>query len=155
MLIKDGKRSIEDADIGSIDASVGGFSRLLEDSRISFESQMSLSVQAANSLMSRLRVQLEPFRVITDEMSPWEEKSAAVRLSNKIRNSKRKKRWRKRKRKRVAEMFAKVIYFITSFRVDYTLSPHTIPCFSLCFPNFKIPHFVMFIYKVSLVMQFH
>ncbi|KAF3439426.1 hypothetical protein FNV43_RR17704 [Rhamnella rubrinervis] len=107
MLTKDGTRSIEDADIGSNDASIGGFPRLLEDRRISFESQMSLSVQAANSLMSRLRVQLEPFRVITDAMSPWEEKSAAVRLSNKIRKSKRNKHWRKRKRKRIAEMIAK------------------------------------------------
>lgn len=110
MLIKDGKRSTEDADTKSNDATVGGFSRLLEDRGINFESQMSLSVQAANSLMSRLRVQLEPFKVITDEMSPWEEKSAAVRLSNKIRKSIRNKRWKKRKRKRIAEMRAKVLF---------------------------------------------
>ncbi|PRQ58328.1 putative programmed cell death protein [Rosa chinensis] len=40
-------------------------------------------------------------------MCPWEEKSVAVQLSNKICKSKRNKRWRKRKRKRIAEMIAK------------------------------------------------
>ncbi|XP_048325037.1 U11/U12 small nuclear ribonucleoprotein 59 kDa protein isoform X2 [Ziziphus jujuba] len=107
MSIEDGKRSMEDADIVSNDASVGGFSQLLEDRSIDLESQISLSLRAANSLMSKLRVQLEPCRLITDEMAPWEEKSAAFRLSNKIRKSKRNKHWRKKKRKRIAETFAK------------------------------------------------
>lgn len=111
MLIKDGKGSVEDVDNNSNDASVSGFSKLLEDRRVKMESQVSLSVETANSLLSRLRAQLEPFRVITDEMCPWEEKCAAVRLSNKLRKSKRNKRWRKRKRKRVAEMLAKVVLF--------------------------------------------
>lgn len=109
MLIKDGKGSVEDADDGSNDASVSGFSKILEDRRINMESQVSLSVETANSLMSRLRAQLEPFRVVTDEMSLWEEKCAAVRLSNKMRKSKRNKLWRKRKRRRIAEMVAKVV----------------------------------------------
>ncbi|XP_076956916.1 U11/U12 small nuclear ribonucleoprotein 59 kDa protein-like [Bidens hawaiensis] len=39
--------------------------------------------------------------------TPWEEKSAAVRLSNKIQKHKRNKLWRKRKRQRVGEMLAK------------------------------------------------
>ncbi|CAI0559875.1 unnamed protein product [Linum tenue] len=62
----------------------------------------------SNDLMSRLRAQLEPFRYIVDETTPWEEKSAAVRLSEKLLKSKRNKRWRKRKRKLAAEMHAKV-----------------------------------------------
>jgi hypothetical protein len=102
-LIKDGK--------GSDDASVGGFSEFLKDRKIDLESQVLLSVAAANSLMAKLRVELEPFRVISHEMCPWEEKSAAIRLSNKICKSKRNKRWRKMKRKRVAEMIAKVGWF--------------------------------------------
>lgn len=97
--IKDGK--------GSDDASVGGFSEFLKDRKIDLESQVLLSVEAANSLMAKLRVELEPFRAISHEMCPWEEKSAAIRLSNKICKSKRNKRWRKMKRKRVAEMIAK------------------------------------------------
>ncbi|PON32692.1 Programmed cell death protein [Parasponia andersonii] len=107
MLITDGKGSVEDVDNGSNDASSGGILKLLEDRRINTKSQVSLSVETANSLMFRLRAQLEPFRVITNEMSPWEEKCAAVRLSNRIRKSKRNKLWRKRKRKRTAELLAK------------------------------------------------
>lgn len=103
MSIKDGK--------GSDDASVGGFSEFLKDKKIDLESQVVLSVEAANSLMAKLRVELEPFRAISHEMCPWEEKSAAIRLSNKICKSKRNKRWRKMKRKRVAEMIAKVGWF--------------------------------------------
>ncbi|XP_019081066.1 U11/U12 small nuclear ribonucleoprotein 59 kDa protein isoform X2 [Vitis vinifera] len=107
IMIKDGKGSKQDADGGSVDTSVCGFSKLLEDRTISFESQELCSVEAANALMSKLRFQLEPFRVIADETSPWEEKSAAVRLANKIHKSKRNKRWRKKKRKHIAEMLAK------------------------------------------------
>ena len=109
IMIKDGKGSKQDADGGSVGTSVCGFSKLLEDRRISFESQELCSVEAANALMSKLRFQLEPFRVIADETSPWEEKSAAVRLANKIHKSKRNKRWRKKKRKHIAEMLAKVV----------------------------------------------
>lgn len=98
---------IKDTDNWSGGVSVSGFSKLLEHRGTNVESQVSLSVEAANSLMSRLRFQLEPFRAITDEMCPWEEKSAAVQLADKIRKSKRNKLWRKRKRKRVAEMLAK------------------------------------------------
>ncbi|PRQ58336.1 putative programmed cell death protein [Rosa chinensis] len=101
MLMKDSKGSDDD------DASVSGFSEFLKDRKIDLEAQVLQSVEAANSLMAKLRVELEPFRAITHEMCPWEEKSAAVRLSNKICKSKRNKRWRKRKRKRIAEMIAK------------------------------------------------
>lgn len=110
MLIKDSNGSVGDTDNWFGGVSVSGFSKLLEHRGTNVESQVSLSVEAANSLMSRLRFQLEPFRAITDEMCPWEEKSAAVQLADKIRKSKRNKLWRKRKRKRVAEMLAKVVF---------------------------------------------
>ncbi|XP_068330692.1 U11/U12 small nuclear ribonucleoprotein 59 kDa protein-like isoform X1 [Pyrus communis] len=99
-LIKDGKGS----DDG--EASVGGFSEYLKERRVNVESQVSLSVEAANALMAKLQVELEPFRMITHEMCPWEEKSAVVRLANKMHKTKRNKRWRKAKRKRIAEMIA-------------------------------------------------
>ncbi|BFG22073.1 U11/U12 small nuclear ribonucleoprotein 59 kDa protein [Prunus yedoensis var. nudiflora] len=102
MLIKDGKRAEDDDG-----ASVSEFSEFLKERRINLESQVSLSVEAANALMAKLRVELAPFRAITHEICPWEEKSAALRLSNKIRKCKRNKRWRKGKRKRIAEMSAK------------------------------------------------
>ncbi|KAH9616860.1 hypothetical protein KSS87_006740 [Heliosperma pusillum] len=79
----------------------------MEESRIDLGAQETISVEAANGLMSKLRFLLEPFRVVTDEGSPWEEKSVAVKLSEKINKSKRNKQWRKRKRHRVAEMLAK------------------------------------------------
>ncbi|XP_022770507.1 U11/U12 small nuclear ribonucleoprotein 59 kDa protein [Durio zibethinus] len=92
---------------GSMDPSVSEFLKYLEDRRIDLETQESLSMQAANSLMSKLRAQLEPFRYVVDEASPWEEKSAAARLTNKIKKSKRNNLWRKRKRKRMAELLTK------------------------------------------------
>jgi len=89
------------------------FSNFLEANRIDFEAQELISVEAANELMWKLRFLLEPFRAVTDEATPWEEKSAVLRLSEKINKSKRNKRWRKRKRQRVAEKLAKVfMWFI-------------------------------------------
>ncbi|KAK7400825.1 hypothetical protein VNO78_12132 [Psophocarpus tetragonolobus] len=107
MMIKDGKGPLEDVNYASNEPSLSGFKKCLEDRGVSVESQESLAVEAANSLMSRLRAQLEPFRYVTDEASPWEEKSAVARLANKVNKSKRNKLWRKKKRKRVAEMIAK------------------------------------------------
>ncbi|KAF7809143.1 U11/U12 small nuclear ribonucleoprotein 59 kDa protein [Senna tora] len=107
MIIKEGKGSEEDAKDGSAEPSVSGFLKCLEDRRVSLETQESLSVEAANSLMSMLRAQLEPFRYISDETSPWEEKCAAATLENKLQKSKRNKLWRKKKRKRIAETRAK------------------------------------------------
>ncbi|KAG6725513.1 hypothetical protein I3842_02G036100 [Carya illinoinensis] len=106
-MIKDGNGSETSEDYGSSGISVHRFKKILEDKGVSLESQESLSVEAANALMSKLRAQLEPFKVIIDERTPWEEKSAAVRLSDKIRKYKRNKLWRKRKRKRIAEMLTK------------------------------------------------
>lgn len=82
--------------------------RYLQGVKMDLEQQETLSVEAANSLMATLRAQLEPFRFIVDENTPWEEKSAAVRLACKTKKSKRNKLWKKRKRRRVAEMRAKV-----------------------------------------------
>ncbi|XVF33244.1 hypothetical protein REPUB_Repub17cG0152200 [Reevesia pubescens] len=92
---------------GSTDPSASEFLKYLEDRRIDLETQESLSMEAANSLMLKLIAQLEPFRYVVDEASPWEEKSAAARLTHKIKKSKRNKLWRKRKRKRIAELIAK------------------------------------------------
>lgn len=82
--------------------------RYLEGMKMDLGQQEILSVEAANSLMSTLRAQLEPFRFVVDENSPWEEKSAAARLTCKMKKSKRNKLWKKRKRRCVAEMRAKV-----------------------------------------------
>lgn len=110
-MIKDSNGSAKSEDYGSSGISVHRFKKILEDKGVSLESQELLSVEAANTLMSKLRAQLEPFRVIMDERTPWEEKSAAVRLSDKIRKYKRNKLWRKRKRKHIAEMLTKVALF--------------------------------------------
>ncbi|KAL4275283.1 hypothetical protein AHAS_Ahas20G0091700 [Arachis hypogaea] len=107
MMIKDGKVSLEDVKHGSNEPYLPGFLECLQDRRVNIESQESLAVEAANYLMSKLRSQLEPFRYVANEVSPWEEKSAAAKFANKVYKSKRNKRWRKKKRKRIAEMLAK------------------------------------------------
>lgn len=107
IMIRDAKGSTEDADNASTEASFAKCFKFLEDNQVNLAFQESLSLEAANSLISKLRLKLEPFRVVTDETSPWEEKSAAVRLANKVHKSKRNKRWRKRKRKHIAEILAK------------------------------------------------
>ncbi|GMY25249.1 U11/U12 small nuclear ribonucleoprotein 59 kDa protein [Fagus crenata] len=112
MMIKDGKGCVqdedEDKDHGSNGSSIQSFKQILKDKKISLESQESLSVEVVNALMSKLRAQLEPFRVTMAETTPWEEKSAVVRLSNKIQKYKQNKLWRKRKRKQIAEKLTKV-----------------------------------------------
>ncbi|KAJ1410479.1 Programmed cell death protein 7, partial [Sesbania bispinosa] len=107
MMIKDGRGSLEDVKHDSSKPYLSGFLKCLEDRRVSVQNQESLAVEAANSLMSKLRAQLEPFRYVADETSPWEEKSAVARFANKVHKSKRNKLWRKRKRKRIAEMLSK------------------------------------------------
>ncbi|XP_026377987.1 U11/U12 small nuclear ribonucleoprotein 59 kDa protein-like [Papaver somniferum] len=71
------------------------------------EVQELLSVEAANSLLLNLKSQIEPLGIFSSQTSQWEEKSAAVRLANKIQKCIRNKRWRKKKRKRVAEKLTK------------------------------------------------
>uniref|UniRef100_A0A5B7AMM3 Putative Programmed cell death protein 7 isoform 1 n=1 Tax=Davidia involucrata TaxID=16924 RepID=A0A5B7AMM3_DAVIN len=107
IMIKDCNGSTEFADNGSNETSVHRLLKFFENNRINLVSQESHSLEAANAFISKLRAQLEPFKVVTDEKSPWEEKSAAVRLANNIQKSKRNKLWRKRKRKRIAETLAK------------------------------------------------
>uniref|UniRef100_A0A6M2E9Q3 Uncharacterized protein n=1 Tax=Populus davidiana TaxID=266767 RepID=A0A6M2E9Q3_9ROSI len=107
MIIKSTEGSVEDGEGESTDPYACGLYEYLKDRKIDLEAQESLSVNAANALMSRLRAQLEPFRVIIDDATPWEEKSMAARLSNKILKSKRNKLWRKRKRQRAAEIRTK------------------------------------------------
>ncbi|KAJ6879497.1 U11/U12 small nuclear ribonucleoprotein 59 kDa protein isoform X1 [Populus alba x Populus x berolinensis] len=107
MTIKSTEGSVEDREGESTDPYACGLYEYLKDRKIDLEAQESLSVNAANALMSRLRAQLEPFRVIIDDSTPWEEKSMAARLSNKILKSKRNKLWRKRKRQRAAEIRTK------------------------------------------------
>ncbi|KAJ6400656.1 hypothetical protein OIU84_016152 [Salix udensis] len=107
MTIKSTEGSVEDGERESTDPHACWFYEYLKERRTDLEAQESLSVNAANALMSRLRAQLEPFRVIIDDATPWEEKSMAARLSNKILKSKRNKLWRKRKRQRAAEIHSK------------------------------------------------
>ncbi|XP_027355902.1 U11/U12 small nuclear ribonucleoprotein 59 kDa protein isoform X2 [Abrus precatorius] len=107
MMIKSDKESLEDVKHGSNEPYIEGFQKCLEDNRVNVETQELLAVETATSLMSKLRAQLEPFRYVADDASPWEEKSAVARFENKVHKSKRNKLWRKKKRKRVAEMLAK------------------------------------------------
>ncbi|CAL5339956.1 unnamed protein product [Camellia sinensis] len=105
--IKDGKGSAVDVDTGSTETSLLSLPRFLDNNKIDLLSQESCPLQAANAIISKLGAQLKPFGVATNETSPWEEKSAAVRLANKMQKSKQNKNWRKRKRRRIAEMLAK------------------------------------------------
>ena len=105
-IIKEGKSSEQSADNLPYDSSIGEFSDYLEDKRISLELQESRSVEVAAALMKRLREQLHPLRIDTDESSLRE----AVKLSTKLSKAKRNKQWRKRKRKRIAESLAKVVF---------------------------------------------
>ncbi|KAK6145156.1 hypothetical protein DH2020_021976 [Rehmannia glutinosa] len=89
------------------DMSMDRFSEFLKDNQIEVEFQESMSLNTANAIMSKLRFQLEPFRVVTDGNSPWEEKSAVKRLADKMEKYKRNKLWRRRKRRRIAEKLAR------------------------------------------------
>lgn len=111
MLIKNN----EDVKSGSDDASMLQFLKHVKDRGVDIGLQESYSVQAANTMISKLRSQLEPFKAVIDENSPWEEKSVAFRLGNKINKSRRNKLWRKRKRKRVAEMLEQVFNVLDYF----------------------------------------
>ncbi|OVA16929.1 hypothetical protein BVC80_737g2 [Macleaya cordata] len=107
LLSKETNKYAEETDKATLDASALRLSDVIKEKRINLELQERVSLEAANSLLSTLKNQLEPFKVLNSQTSPWEEKSAAVRLSNKIQKYKRNKRWRKRKRKHIAEMLAK------------------------------------------------
>lgn len=108
--IKEFKESGNDLKNGSWNNDEFQLVKHIEENVIDMDGQELRSVQAANALILKLRGLLEPFRVITDETSPWEEKSSAFKLSNRIKKSRRNKIWRKKKRRRVAEQLAKVLF---------------------------------------------
>lgn len=83
------------------------FSEAVKAKRISLSAQESLTMEAARSIFSTLKNQLAPFSVITNQASPWEERSVAVKLAQKLQKSRRNKRWKKRKRKQAAELLRK------------------------------------------------
>ncbi|KAL5669961.1 hypothetical protein ACJX0J_022182, partial [Zea mays] len=62
---------------------------------------------AANYLCHQLQHLLGPISSATSQSGPWEERSAMVRLTQKLQKSKRNKRWRQRRRKHVEELFQK------------------------------------------------
>lgn len=108
ILMKGGNQHFERTeDDKANETAIRSFSKFLENSRISLDTQEKISLEAANGLIIKLKNEVEPYKVITDDKTPWEEKSAAVRLSNKMQKHKRNKLWRKRKRKRIGEMLAK------------------------------------------------
>ncbi|KAL3622180.1 hypothetical protein CASFOL_033591 [Castilleja foliolosa] len=92
---------------GHGDMSVDMFSKFMKDNQIELKFQESMSLNTVNAIISKLRFQLEPFRVVTDGNTPWEEKSAVRRLADKVEKYKRNKLWRKRKRRRIAENLAR------------------------------------------------
>uniref|UniRef100_A0A0D9UYI5 Uncharacterized protein n=1 Tax=Leersia perrieri TaxID=77586 RepID=A0A0D9UYI5_9ORYZ len=76
--------------------------------KISQDTHEALATDAANYLCTQLQNLLAPIYPAINQGGPWEERSAMVRLVQKLQKSKRNKRWRKRKRKHVAELFQKV-----------------------------------------------
>ncbi|KAK7244184.1 hypothetical protein RIF29_39002 [Crotalaria pallida] len=108
-MVKDAKGTLDDLKHSLNEPNLSSILKCLEDFWVSIETQEPLSAEAANSLISKLKAQLEPFRYVADEASPWEEKSASARFVNKVHKSKRNKLWRNKKRKRIAEKLEKEI----------------------------------------------
>jgi hypothetical protein len=75
------------------------------------DAQEALSIEAANSICTHLKVLLAPLASVTDQTGLWEERSLAVKSGLKMQKSKRNKLWRKRKRRRIAELLCKVFTF--------------------------------------------
>ncbi|XP_073314156.1 U11/U12 small nuclear ribonucleoprotein 59 kDa protein [Primulina huaijiensis] len=107
ILMREKEGLVEGEDRMDIKLSIDSFSKFMKDNRIGVEFQESMSLNATNAIMSKLRFQLEPFRVATDKNSPWEEKSSVERFANNIMKYKRNKLWRKRKRRKIAEHITK------------------------------------------------
>lgn len=118
--MKERKGFTEVEENGCSDMSMDMFSKFIKDNRIDLKFQESLSLDAANAIMSKLRFQVEPFQVVTNDKTPWEEKSVVKRLADKIQKYKRNKLWRKRKRRRVAEKIAKVVYLLINSSVFFS-----------------------------------
>ncbi|EEC70217.1 hypothetical protein OsI_00976 [Oryza sativa Indica Group] len=83
------------------------FVELARAMKISQDTHESLATDAANYLCSQIQNLLAPIYPAVNQRGPWEERSAMIRLAQKLQKSKRNKRWRKRERKHVAELFQK------------------------------------------------
>ncbi|XP_062219714.1 U11/U12 small nuclear ribonucleoprotein 59 kDa protein [Phragmites australis] len=83
------------------------FVELARTMGISQDMHESMGIDAAKYLCHQLQHLLAPISSAINQGGPWEERSALVRLTQKLQKSKRNKRWRKRKRKHVAELFQK------------------------------------------------
>ncbi|KAJ3701065.1 hypothetical protein LUZ61_004770 [Rhynchospora tenuis] len=83
------------------------FLDILNAKKISLDAQESLSIEAANSILLHLKALVAPLASIGDQTGPWEERSLAVKLGQKMQKSKRNKLWRKKKRRRIAEILHK------------------------------------------------
>ncbi|KAK8935492.1 hypothetical protein KSP39_PZI013573 [Platanthera zijinensis] len=81
--------------------------QIIKEKKVHPEVQESLSLEAANSLISILKSQLAPFNAITNHPSHWEEKSMAVKFAQNQQKYKRNKHWKKRKRKQVSQLLKK------------------------------------------------
>ncbi|KAL7604030.1 hypothetical protein Lser_V15G15771 [Lactuca serriola] len=106
MAMKDGNLE-ETENTDSNETIIGRFQKFLENNMMTLDTQEKISLEAANGLISKLNIDLKPFKIITDDKTPWEEKSAAVKLANKLHKHKRNKLWRKRKRQQIGEMLTK------------------------------------------------
>ncbi|XP_043700501.1 U11/U12 small nuclear ribonucleoprotein 59 kDa protein isoform X2 [Telopea speciosissima] len=106
-LSRENNGSMEEFDNAPANDCLHRFLEVVKAKRINLKLQESLSLEAANSLLSKLKTHLEPFNALTNQTSSWEEKSAAVKVANKIQKHQRNKRWKKRKRKHIAEMLSK------------------------------------------------
>ncbi|CAL4959108.1 unnamed protein product [Urochloa decumbens] len=93
------------------------FVELARSMGVSQDTHESMATDAANYLCHQLQQLLAPISSAINQSGPWEERSAMVRLAQKLQKAKRNKRWRKRKRKHVAELFEKE-------RADYDRIDH-------------------------------
>ncbi|XP_010251597.1 PREDICTED: U11/U12 small nuclear ribonucleoprotein 59 kDa protein [Nelumbo nucifera] len=107
LVTKENNGSLENVDGTPLNVSFHRFSEVIRTKRVGLKLQESLTLEAANSLCSSVKSQLEPFNSLISQTSSWEEMSAAVKVANRIQKSKRNKHWRKRKRKFIAEMLSK------------------------------------------------
>ncbi|KAG2594736.1 U11/U12 small nuclear ribonucleoprotein 59 kDa protein-like isoform X1 [Panicum virgatum] len=112
-----GDAAAQESDLSSVNLPSGSadssedkhlcFVELARSMGVSQDTHESMAVDAANYLCHQLQHLLAPIASATNQSGPWEERSAMVRLTQKLQKAKRNKSWRKRKRKHVAELFQK------------------------------------------------
>ncbi|KAF8733567.1 hypothetical protein HU200_014872 [Digitaria exilis] len=83
------------------------FVELARSMGVSQDAHEAMAIDAANYICHQLHHLLAPISSAISQSGPWEERSAMVRLTQKLQKAKRNKLWRKRKRKHVAELFQK------------------------------------------------